>query len=187
MSNVHLVRVGLLGVVGKFSSADQRVYQRDDRVVCRTGRGLEIGAVLCSVDESNGAEANCDGQLLRRVGSEDESIIERLSRFRDRAFAACTKRIEERNLTATLVDVEHIFDGSSIWFYFLGDVSPEVEALTDELAEVYESKVKFRKFAEALASGCGPDCGTGASCGDCGSCALSGGCGAKKAVAKRVT
>lgn len=180
MSSVHLVRVGLLGVVGKFFALDRQSYRRDVQVVCRTERGLEIGTVLCGIEEQGDAEESCDGQLLRRVGREDEAIIERLSRFRDRAFAACTKRIEERNLSATLVDVEHIFDGSSIWFYFLGDVDPQVESLTEELAEVYESKVKFRKFSDALANGCGPDCGSGASCGDCGSCALSGGCGVKK-------
>ncbi len=179
MSAVHLVQIGLLGSIGKFASADRRVYARDAEVVCRTARGLEVGKVICKIEPSD-TESERDGEVLRRVGREDRAIVERLDRFRDRAFLACTKLLAERDLQATLVDVEHLFDGQSIWFYFLGEVSPEVESLTAELADVYESKVKFRKFAETLAKGCGPDCGTGSSCGDCGSCALSGGgCGKK--------
>jgi len=175
VSIVHLVRVGLLGRIGRFASVDHRTFGRDSEVVCRTARGLEVGKVICDLKlDDSGAEN--DGELLRRLGREDDAIVERLERFRDRAFVACQSLISERKLTATLVDVEHLFDGQSIWFYFLGEVSPQVEALTEELAEVYESKVKFRKFAETLAKGCGPDCGTGVSCGSCSGCAV-GGCG----------
>ncbi len=177
MSAIHLVQVGLLGSIGKFACAERRSYPRDTEVVCRTARGLEVGKIVCEVEPGD-VESEGDGEILRRIGREDRAIVERLDRFRDRAFLACSKLLVERNLKATLVDVEHLFDGQSIWFYFLGDVSPEVESLTEELAEVYEGKVKFRKFAEALANGCGPGCGTGSSCGDCGSCAL-GGCGKK--------
>lgn len=178
MSVVHLVRYSLAGTPGNFAAVDHRHYQRGTEVVCRTARGLEVGEVVCQLDDWDDAEL--DGELLRQMGREDLAIAERLSRYRDRAFTACEALLRERNLSATLVDVEHLFDGQSIWFYFLGEVGPEVEALTDELAEVYESKVKFRKFADKLANGCGPDCGTGASCGDCGSCAV-GGCGIRKA------
>jgi len=185
VSAVHLVQVGLLGTIGKFASADRSIFARDTEVVCRTARGLEVGKVICEVDDRSGepetktkTETKFDGELLRRVAREDKKIVERLDKFRDRAFIACRKLLAERDLKATLVDVEHLFDGQSIWFYFLGEVSPEVESLTEELAEVYESKVKFRKFAETLAKGCGPDCGTGSSCGDCSGCAISG-CGVK--------
>ena len=178
MSAVHLVQVGLLGTIGKFASTDRSVFARDTEVVCRTARGLEVGKVICEVDDRSKA-SEFDGELLRRVAREDRKIVERLERFRDRAFVACRNLLVERNLKATLIDVEHLFDGQSIWFYFLGEVSPEVESLTEELAEAYESKVKFRKFAEMLSKGCGPDCGTGSSCGDCSGCAI-GGCGAKR-------
>lgn len=167
-----------MGVVGTFDAADFRVYSRDQRVICRTRRGLEIGVVICDVDSPA-----TDGDVLRVTGSEDELILDRLDRFRDRAFKACNELLIERGLPGTLVDVEHLFDGESVFFYFLGDVDPRVESLTDELAQTYDRKVKFRQFAEVLAQGCGPDCGTkdnGCGTGGCGSCALSGGCGSKK-------
>lgn len=177
MSAVHLVQIGLLGTVGKFASTDHSVFARDTEVVCRTSRGLEVGKVICEIDH-HAEDSQFDGDLLRQVAREDRKIVERLEKFRDRAFTACRNLLAERNLKATLVDVEHLFDGQSIWFYFLGEVDPEVEQLTNELAEVYESKVKFRKFAETLANGCGPTCGTGSSCGSCSGCSV-GGCGTK--------
>ncbi len=176
MNADHLVRTGLLGAVGCFRAVDRMSYDRDATVICRTDRGLEVGTVLCSIDECD-RELELDGALLRTAGREDRLIIERLEKFRDRAFNACTGLIQESGLPGTLVDVEHLFDGESLFFYFLGEPDPALESLTLQLAETYERKVKFKKFAEKLASGCGPDCGTkDCSSSGCGSCALSGGC-----------
>ena len=80
------------------------------------------------------------------------------------------------------MDVEHLFDGQSLYFYFLGEVTPELDAITGELAEIYETKVQFRKFAETLVKGCGPDCGTedaagnGCGTGGCATCAAASAC-----------
>ncbi len=173
-----------MGVVGTFDAADFRVYSRDQRVICRTSRGLECGIVVCAVDQPA-----TDGEVLRVTGQEDELILDRLERFRDRAYNACNDLLAERQLPGTLVDVEHLFDGESVYFYFLGNVDPRVDLLTEELAMTYDRKVKFKQFATALAQGCGPECGTkesGCSSGGCGTCALSGGCGSKKMPAKKL-
>jgi len=130
------------------------------------------------------------GELLRQSGREDDLILERLDRHRDRAVHACEELLAERSITATLVDVEHLFDGESIYFYFLGETTPQLEAVTEQLAETYERKVRFKKFAETLANGCGPDCGTGesgCSSGGCGSCSLAGGCGSSKRAKESVS
>jgi cell fate regulator YaaT (PSP1 superfamily) len=176
---IHLVKIGLMGMVGRFRALDHQSYSRNTPVICRTDRGLESGEVLCPVD-SPSREPASDGDLLRRIGAEDQLILDRLDRYRDKAFFACQKLIAERNLNATLVDVEHLFDGESVFFYFLGDVDNELAELTEELAATYERKVRFKKFAETLVNGCGPDCGLGESkcaTGGCSSCGLSGGCG----------
>ena len=167
-----------MGLVGRYQAADFCVYPRGCRVICRTDRGLEVGSVLCSIDQQG--DLPVAGILLRQLGSEDQLIVNRLEKFRDRAFKACSEKIAQRKLGSILVDVEHLFDGQSLYFYFIGEVSSELEALTGELAETYDRKVRFKKFAETLAHGCGPGCGTTASrCGTeggCASCSISGGC-----------
>lgn len=110
---------------------------------------------------------------------EDHLIVSRIERFRDRAFQACNHLLLDAGLDAVLVDVEHLFDGQSLYFYFLGHVSDEVHNLTDELAATYEKKVRFRKFTQIMAEGCGPLCGTGESkctTGGCTTCGLSNAC-----------
>ncbi|HUG71457.1 MAG TPA: PSP1 C-terminal domain-containing protein [Pirellulaceae bacterium] len=181
----HLVRIGVMGHVGRFDSVDGFVYARHARVICRTARGLEVGEVLSS-SESNGREV--DGTLLRRLTTEDDLLLTRIEQNRDEAFHACNNLLAERHLPAVLMDVEHLFDGQSLYFYFLGDVSPEIEALTSELASTYETEVQFHKFAETLSAGCGPGCGTdeatgqGCSTGGCASCAVASACGSRGAA-----
>jgi cell fate regulator YaaT (PSP1 superfamily) len=175
----HFVRVGALGVIGRFVAADNARYSRRTRVVCRTKRGLEVGEVLAGAEANDLNAAVALGTLLRRLSVEDELLLVRLERHRHAAWEACSRLIEERNIPAVLIDVETLFDGSTLIFYFLGEVTAEVEALTADLAETYESKVQFRKFAETLEEGCGPGCGTeeAAGCGTgCASCAVAAAC-----------
>jgi cell fate regulator YaaT (PSP1 superfamily) len=177
MSRFHLVRVGCMGAVGRFHTAQALRYPRGARVIVRTERGLEIGEVLSPAEEVPLSQA--DGAMLRGMTVEDELLQVRLSKNRERAFQACARRIAERGLSAVLVDVEHLFDVRTLVFYFLGEVTSELEKMTSELAELYDAKVKFRQFAETLVNGCGPDCGTHDNgCGGCASgCALTGACG----------
>lgn len=172
----HFVRIGVLGSVGRFAAADARQYPRGTRVICRTPRGLEVGEVLAAAGDG----AACDGSLLRPMTVEDDLLVSRLERNRQEAFAACASRLVDKGLDAVLVDVEHLFDGQSLYFYFLGEEDPSLASLTAELAETYEAKAQLQRFAETLTAGCGPGCGTeeAAGCGSsCASCAVAGACG----------
>jgi cell fate regulator YaaT (PSP1 superfamily) len=185
MLGLHFVRLGVLGSVGRFTAAGRERYARGTQVVCRTRRGLEIGEVLSAAENSaRDADHECDGQVLRRVTVEDNLLIARLEKNRCEAHRACTDRLAERGIGAILLDVEHLFDGRSLYFYFLGDTTPELDAVTTELAEVYEAKAQLQKFAETLTAGCGPQCGTeeGSGCGSggCSTCAVMTACGSKQ-------
>ena len=169
--------MGVLGHVGRFTSDDAARYPRGQRVIVQTQRGLEIGEVL--LPPNGPVAAGADGRILRPMTAEDELLETRLEKNRDEAFAACANRVAELNLPVTLIDVEHLFDGQGLYFYFLGEAPPELAELTEELAQRYEGEVQFRKFTETLEAGCGPDCGTGdaGGCGDCSSgCALAASC-----------
>lgn len=133
-------------------------------------------------DVESPSSFDSDGAVLRRVSIEDDLLLARLQKNKDEAYAACTTLLAERGIPAVLMDVEHLFDGRSLYFYFLGDVTPEIEALTSELATTYDSAVQFQKFADTLTHGCGPGCGTedaeGSGCGSggCSSCAVATAC-----------
>jgi cell fate regulator YaaT (PSP1 superfamily) len=180
MLGQHFVRVGLLGSVGRFAAADRQRYARGTRVVCRTPRGLEVGEILSPANVDT--EQPADGALLRRVTVEDDLLLARLEKNRGEAYHACASRLAEAGSPAVLLDVEHLFDGQSLYFYFLGQPTPELDTLTADLAAVYEAKANIAKFAETLTAGCGPHCGTeeGGGCGTtggCSTCAVA--CGVK--------
>jgi cell fate regulator YaaT (PSP1 superfamily) len=185
MSRQHFVRVGLLGNVGRFTSVDAVAYPRGARVILRTARGLETGETLGPADE-DAVRAASDGSILRGMTIEDELLEARLEKNRQKALDACNSRLAEKGIAATLVDVEHLFDGRSLFFYFLGEVTPEIESITSELAEVYDAAAQFRQFSETLTQGCGPGCGTEEAKGQGGctlcakACAVSHACATKR-------
>jgi len=184
MSRHHFVRVGALGHVGRFTSVDAVSYPRDAKVIVRTSRGLEAGEILGPADDT-ALRGATDGSILRGMTDADELLKSRLEKNRQQAIDACTARLSDRKINATLLDIEHLFDGRSLFFYFLGEVTPEIESITAELAEVYDAAAQFRKFSETLAEGCGPGCGTDEAAGHGGctlcatACAVSGACGVK--------
>jgi hypothetical protein len=174
-----------MGQIGRFAALDAVRYPRRSRVIVRTRRGLELGEVLSPPDEGDDGRAFADGDLLRGVTVQDELLQARLEKNRHDAYAACTLMLAENAVPAVLVDVEHLFDGQGLFFYFLGEVTPELEAYTSRLADAYEAKVQFRKFTETLIKGCGPGCGTDevkgrGGCEGCTSCAVASACGTKR-------
>jgi cell fate regulator YaaT (PSP1 superfamily) len=180
----HLVRYSLLGHVGRFASVDATRYPRYARVIVRSVRGLEIGEVLATPEPSE-ESIETDGQILRQVTVEDDLLAARLEKHRHEAYAACCDLLLEAQIPAVLVDVEHLFDGQGLFFYFLGEVPTQTQAVMQQLADLYETTVEFRKFAETLAEGCGPGCGTEEAkgqggCASCTSCAVASACGTKK-------
>ena len=181
MAHSYFVRIGVLGHIGRFGCATSDVYHKGQSVLCRTARGLEVGEALQACETE---PTQIDGSLLRALTTEDHLVLARLQRNKDEAYEACQQLLAERSIAATLVDVEQTFDGASLFFYFLGEVSPAIESVTRDLASAYEAKVQFREFADAVQRGCGPDCGTesAAGCGSTGgciSCAVASACHAK--------
>lgn len=178
MPRCHLVRVGAMGTVGHFASAEAVRYPRGSQVVVRTDRGLELAEVLAPPSEFS--DVDPEGTILRPVAIEDQLLAARLEKNRAAAYEACSSRISELGLSTVLLDVEHLFDGQSLVFYFLGEPPDELQEVCAELAEIYEASAQFRQFTETLLTGCGPGCGTADAVGaGCGSCSIgkATGCG----------
>ncbi|MDZ4780746.1 MAG: hypothetical protein SGJ19_10870 [Planctomycetia bacterium] len=184
MPSFHYVRIGVLGHVGRFVASDGTRYPRGTRVVTRTARGLEIGEVLAPPQADEPGDS--DGKLLRGMTVEDQLLAARLEKNRTAAFNACVDEMRAAGSGATLMDVEHLFDGQTLAFYFLGEQPPELAERLEALAEAYESQAQLRNFTDALVNGCGPGCGTeaatGGGCTSCSTgCAVAGACGTKNA------
>lgn len=168
-----LLRVGPLGQIGRFSVGDVGGLARGQRVVCRTARGIEVAIALGFAEESGGGVEQSDGRVLRRTTPEDELLLSHLGQLGEEAFQSCTAWLRQQSIAATLLEVEPLLDGRTLYFHFLSDVDEQVQQHLDQLVEIYEQRVRESKFANLLEHGCGPGCGTAAAKNGCGS---RGGC-----------
>lgn len=168
-----LVRIGAMGHIGRFRAP--LAYPRGESLVCRTSRGLELGEVMGPIDCGTP-----DGEVIRRMTQQDHLLAARLKRNADEAFAACQELLNQIDEAPVLFDVELLFDGQGLYFYFLGEAPPAVDRLTQTLAETYDAHAQIARFSETLQQGCGPDCGTeqGGGCGTdgCSSCSIAAAC-----------
>jgi cell fate regulator YaaT (PSP1 superfamily) len=165
--NHYWIQFGVMGWTGRFHSLETIRYQRETSVVCRTDRGLEIGRVLGPGDGP--LEVPCSGSLIRRMSVQDELLLVRLEKDRAAACQACVELLQDQGFDNVLLDAEVLFDGKSLVFYFLGEVSQELARLTDQLSDTYQAAVSFQQFSTALEEGCGPGCGTESAAGGCDS------------------
>lgn len=175
----YLIRIGQFGQIGRFSSEFDLRISYGQRVICRTAKGLEVGEAL-GPDTSDSSEV--DGNILRLMTEADLLLEERLGRNRTSAIEKCQKLIDHRQLPVSILDAELTFDGRRLYFYFSGEPNEELDELTRQLAEEFDSEIRFSEFASLLAEGCGPGCGgesAGCSSTGCGSCSLQSGCGSK--------
>ncbi len=168
-----LLRVGLLGQVGCFATAEVGNLRRGARVICRTQRGLEVGVALGSVDSHAASSDASDGRVVRLMTAEDELLWGHLRQLSEEALGACVNWLAEQGISATLLEVEPLLDGRTLYFHFLSTVDEAVQQQLDKLVELYEQQVRQSKFAQLLEHGCGPGCGTSAAKNGCSS---RGGC-----------
>lgn len=139
----YIVRHGALRFLGEYAPVDVQLgWKRNDRVVVRTPRGLELGTVLCEADEraKQFLAEPTEGQILRRMTENDKAIEVRLQDAQKQEYELGRKLIEARQMQMDLVDVEHLFGNERIVFYFL--VRPP------------EKRVDFRDLVRDLAREC---------------------------------
>ncbi len=184
-STFLLIRIGLLGQIGRFLASSEQEFGRSDRVVCRTSRGVEVGEVLRQVESRSNRAIEADGSVLRRMRPEDELLWGHLRQLSRDAHAGCEAWLRENGFAQVLLDVEPLLDGKTLYFHFMTNVDDPVEKYVDELVRVYEQQVAHSDFAALLEHGCGPGCGTEQSengCskrGGCSVCSVAQACRSK--------
>jgi hypothetical protein len=177
----YLLRYGVMGWVGHFSSVESVVCGRGDLVVVQTHRGSEVAEVLVGAQDrplSTSQTASEDvapealaGEVLRNCTSQDQRQLE-LSRQPETTgvFERCQQLLADAELPIQVVDFERLFDGRTAVLYFLGEDSNWLQPIAETLEEDWDGEIVFNPVHEPVA----PPGGCGGGGGGCG----SGGCGA---------
>jgi cell fate regulator YaaT (PSP1 superfamily) len=173
----YLVGYGLQGEFGRFRPVRPVVCRRGDRVVVRSPRGLEIGAVLreATARHAHFLPNTTLGQLLRRLTPEDEQQQCTQQRRGQQLLERAARLAEEFGLPLEVLDAEVLLDGAHAVLHHLRwqdcDMRPFVSTLSREF-EVHLALADLTGPQPEEDHGCG-SCGSGG----CGSCGSKGGCG----------
>jgi cell fate regulator YaaT (PSP1 superfamily) len=134
--------------LGTFDVEDSLPCKRGDDVVVRTDRGLEVGHILCEAS-SRAVELlrePTSGRILRCLTAEDQLQLDHLHVAERTEFETCQKFVSQRRLQMDLVDVEHLFGGERIIFYFLAEKRVDFRELVKDLARQYQTRIEMRQI-----------------------------------------
>jgi cell fate regulator YaaT (PSP1 superfamily) len=147
MASPLIVRHGAMRFLGTFDAEDAS-YRRGDPVVVRTDRGLEVGDVLCEASPraTEMLSEPTHGRIVRRLTEEDRAAVDRLREAERRELEACLGFIGHRRLQMELVDVEHLFGGERIIFYFLAEKRVDFRELVKDLARQFQTRIEMRQI-----------------------------------------
>ncbi len=148
MASELIVRHGAMRFLGTFEPDPAAALRRGDDVIVRTDRGLEVGEVLCEASP-RAIEFLADpthGRVIRRLTDEDRAILERLRESEQRELEACQGFVAHRRLQMELVDVEHLFGGERIVFYFLAEKRVDFRELVKDLARTFQTRIEMRQI-----------------------------------------
>jgi cell fate regulator YaaT (PSP1 superfamily) len=151
MSPPWIVRHGAMRFLGEFApdpAADGAVYAHSEEVIVRTERGLEAGTVLCPATPRavEMLQEPTRGTLVRRATNADRAERARLKELERCEMDACGRFVAQRRLQMELVDVEHLFGGERIIFYFLAEKRVDFRELVRDLAREFQTRIEMRQI-----------------------------------------
>ncbi len=171
MPDSYIVRYGATRTVAEFSFKGPPDLNRNDAVLVRSKRGVEWGEVLCPATEKTRKYMGGDGQggrILRSADSEAWTKLDEM-RLREReVFFGGKEVIREHKLNMNLVDVECLFGGERIVFYYLAEQRVDFRELVKSLARRFHSRIEMRQIGvrdEARLLADYGDCGKPVCCG----------------------
>jgi cell fate regulator YaaT (PSP1 superfamily) len=147
-SSKVLVRHGIMRFLGEFAVPPGVVARRGDIVVIATERGLETGDVLCPATPQAVAVIPdpTRGDIIRLATAEDRARIAQLEVQKRQEFSAAEKLVVQHRLAMQLVDIEHLFGGERLVFYFLAEQRVDFRELVRGMAREFHTRIELRQI-----------------------------------------
>jgi cell fate regulator YaaT (PSP1 superfamily) len=168
-ASAYIVRHGSTRLLGEFAAPAGALFPRWCDVIVRSERGQEWGQVLCPADARavGFLPEPTRGQILRPATEEDRQRRDRLLARQKEEFETGARLIAARRLQMQLVDVEHLFGGERIIFYFLAEKRVDFRELVKDLAREFQTRIELRQIGvrdEAKLKADYGDCGKPVCC-----------------------
>ncbi len=161
-----LVRYSRMSMLGFFEHRETKISKIKTRVVIKTDRGLELGYLVGRLTAYKGGQlklseeqikeyfdaSNIDfslgkaGKFIRYATSADVSEERHLRKIAQEEMECCRRFAKEMELPMKIVDVEHVFGGERIIFYFMSDGRVDFRELVKKVAQEYQTRIEMRQI-----------------------------------------
>ncbi len=142
----YIVRCGVTRTLHVMQARQE--YTRQTRVIARTGRGLEVGDVLCAA-EGPAVDQLVDppgGSIQREMTPEDRVELDHLMSKQDEETDTCLRIIRELGLEMDLVEIERIFGGERLVVYYLAEGRVDFRELVRRLAQEFQTRIEMKQI-----------------------------------------
>ncbi|AWM42167.1 signal peptidase [Gemmata obscuriglobus] len=134
--------------IGAFAAPPNIAVTRGDVAIIRTERGLEYGEVLCPATPQTVAAIPepTRGELARVATAADRAKIADLAVKHKQQYATGTKLVAQHRLAMQIVDVEFLFGGERLVFYFLAEGRVDFRELVKSMAREFHTRIELRQI-----------------------------------------
>ncbi|MCA9080610.1 MAG: hypothetical protein KDA58_08620 [Planctomycetaceae bacterium] len=172
MSQIGLIRYGVVPEVARCELRDDATLQRGEQLVAETHRGPMLATLLEVIRPSSepGASPPSAGFQMLRVATPDDQ--RQHAQLRDRCSETCDAwdaRIQQWQLDLQLLDCEYTLDGEKLILYVLNERGPECTRLAIQAAAAGFGLIEVQPVdAAGIVSQPLMDSGGGCGTGGCG-------------------
>ncbi len=122
-------------------------FKIGEQVIVKTERGMEIGTIISLPSEMKKEDLPKNiAAIVRKAGEVDFEQEERRRQTETEGFNFCKNKIIQHRLAMKLVDVECLFDGSKIIFYFTAKERVDFRRLLKELISRFHTGIEIQQI-----------------------------------------
>ena len=144
--NIIGVKFKKEGKIYTFSAADL-ILHKNDKVIVNTDNGPAIGVVANDVKRCQPSDLPANlKKVVRKVTVQDLQIKEENECLEEEARKFCIERIQKRELSMKLIEVECLFDKSKIIFYFTSESRVDFRELVKDLVQKFKIRIELKQI-----------------------------------------
>jgi cell fate regulator YaaT (PSP1 superfamily) len=130
-----------------FYNSYHHALRVSDYVIVQAEQGEDMGLLTKKIEtEFPGDSKIKPRSILRKAGPDDLTRFRRLKEDEDRYKKEIVPIIRKHGLAMKVVDVECLYDGGKITFFFTADHRVDFRALVRDLASRYRTRIELRQI-----------------------------------------
>lgn len=153
-------------------------FERNETVVVRTRRGLEIGTVLGLAETNVTSRQGRPGKIIRRTNLDDQSLFENQGSLAERVREQAQRYIDEKELPLVFLESEILLEGEECILHTLVWGTCSIDGILRQLQEYFGVTVRILDISTQPKEESGGCETCGSESGGCSSCGTEskGGC-----------